>query len=61
MVGCPLGLLQLVIYCKYRKGGIAEKPNKWDIEKNINDKTKELQPVTNGQINSNAKLDTSHH
>ncbi|KAM6586642.1 hypothetical protein CsatA_009247 [Cannabis sativa] len=48
MLGCPLGFLQLVLYCIYRKNkGVIEEPLKWDIEKNDNDKTKQLQPVLN--------------
>ncbi|PON50103.1 SWEET sugar transporter [Parasponia andersonii] len=44
LVGCPLGILQLVLYCNYRKKGIIEEPMKWDPEKN-DDKTEQLQPV----------------
>ncbi|KAF4380457.1 hypothetical protein F8388_024750 [Cannabis sativa] len=48
MLGCPLGFLQLVLYCIYRKNkGVIEEPLKWDIEKNDNDKTKQLQPALN--------------
>nr|WNV59954.1 SWEET3 protein [Betula platyphylla] len=46
LVGCPLGFLQLMLYCKYRKRGIIEEPNKWDLEKN-DDKSKQLQLVIN--------------
>ncbi|KAJ4705880.1 Bidirectional sugar transporter SWEET [Melia azedarach] len=34
LVGSPLGILQLVLYCKYRKRGVIEEPNKWDLEQN---------------------------
>ncbi|KAJ6672802.1 RAG1-ACTIVATING PROTEIN 1 [Salix viminalis] len=34
LVGSPLGIVQLVLYCKYRKTGIMEAPHKWDLEKN---------------------------
>lgn len=44
LVGCPLGLLQLVLYCMYRKKGIVEEPMKRDPEKN-DDKAKQLQAV----------------
>lgn len=54
LVGCPLGILQLVLYCKYRKKGIIEEPMKWDPEKN-DDKTKQLQPV-NDDNTINGKL-----
>ncbi|TKY74125.1 Bidirectional sugar transporter SWEET3b [Spatholobus suberectus] len=32
-IGTPLGILQLVLYCKYRKGSAVEEPNKGDPEK----------------------------
>ncbi|KAG5019176.1 hypothetical protein JHK87_015031 [Glycine soja] len=32
-VGTPLGILQLVLYCKYRKGSVVEDPSKGDLEK----------------------------
>ncbi|XP_073031935.1 bidirectional sugar transporter SWEET3b isoform X1 [Primulina eburnea] len=34
LVGSPLGILQLLLYCKYRKVGITEEPKEWDLEKN---------------------------
>ncbi|KAG2709709.1 hypothetical protein I3760_05G253900 [Carya illinoinensis] len=46
LVGCPLGILQLILYCKYRKRGIMEEPNKWDLE-NKDEKSKHLQLATN--------------
>ncbi|XP_031394600.1 bidirectional sugar transporter SWEET3 [Punica granatum] len=34
LVGSPLGILQLVLYCKYRKrGGVMQESGKWDVEK----------------------------
>ncbi|KAL3521616.1 hypothetical protein ACH5RR_019765 [Cinchona calisaya] len=37
LVGSPLGIFQLLLYCKYRKNGIMEEPFKWpDVEKNGN-------------------------
>ncbi|KZV43923.1 hypothetical protein F511_33601 [Dorcoceras hygrometricum] len=33
LVGSPLGILQLLLYCKYRKVGITE-PKEWELEKN---------------------------
>ncbi|KAJ8753065.1 hypothetical protein K2173_011833 [Erythroxylum novogranatense] len=33
IMGSILGVLQLALYFKYRKRGIKEEPNKWDIEK----------------------------
>ncbi|KAI9160956.1 hypothetical protein LWI28_013092 [Acer negundo] len=50
IVATPLGLLQLVLYCKYRKSGVTEESNKWDIEQNT-EKSKELQLVTNNNTN----------
>ncbi|CAH2068857.1 unnamed protein product [Thlaspi arvense] len=42
MVGCPLGVLQLLLYCKYRKKGVMEEEHKsWDVEKNNGEKTKQ--------------------
>lgn len=36
LVGSPLGILQLVLYCKYRKrGGVMEDPNNRDEEKSV--------------------------
>nr|QHT64204.1 sugar efflux transporter 3a [Litchi chinensis] len=51
IIATPLGLLQLIVYCKYRKRGIMEEPNKWDIEQN-DEKTKQLQLVTGNNINN---------
>ncbi|XP_073131350.1 bidirectional sugar transporter SWEET3 [Henckelia pumila] len=34
LVGSPLGILQLLLYCKYRNVGITEEPKEWDLEKN---------------------------
>lgn len=35
LVGTPLCILQLILYCKYRKNPIKEKPQKWpDLEYN---------------------------
>ncbi|KAK2654087.1 hypothetical protein Ddye_013943 [Dipteronia dyeriana] len=50
IVATPLGLLQLVLYCKYRKSGVTEEPNIWDIEQNT-EKSKQLQLVTNNDTN----------
>ncbi|PIN27140.1 Multitransmembrane protein [Handroanthus impetiginosus] len=34
LVGSPLGIVQLVLYCIYRKSGTKlEQPQKWDLEK----------------------------
>ncbi|KAE8736407.1 Bidirectional sugar transporter SWEET3 [Hibiscus syriacus] len=53
LVGLPLGLLQLGLYCKYRKREIIEEePCKWDLEQNNNqEKPKHMQLVTNENIN----------
>ncbi|KAH7557754.1 hypothetical protein JRO89_XS11G0213900 [Xanthoceras sorbifolium] len=50
IAAAPLGLLQLIVYCKYRKRGIMEEPNKWDIEKK-EEKSKQLQLVTDNNTN----------
>uniref|UniRef100_A0A6N2KFX7 Bidirectional sugar transporter SWEET n=1 Tax=Salix viminalis TaxID=40686 RepID=A0A6N2KFX7_SALVM len=50
LVGSPLGIVQLVLYCKYRKTGIMEAPHKWDLEKN-EEKSKKLQLVINDSTN----------
>ncbi|KAK4480712.1 hypothetical protein RD792_013794 [Penstemon davidsonii] len=34
LVGSPLGILQLFLYCKYRTRESMEEPQKWDTEKN---------------------------
>nr|XP_021592800.1 bidirectional sugar transporter SWEET3 [Manihot esculenta]OAY30286.1 hypothetical protein MANES_14G018300v8 [Manihot esculenta] len=49
-LGAPLGILQLLLYCKYRKRGVMEEPQKWDVEKN-EDKSKQLQLVVNDDTN----------
>lgn len=49
-VGGPLGILQLVLYWKYRKSGIIKEPNKWDLEKN-GENSKKLQLAINNDIN----------
>lgn len=49
-VASPLGILQIVLYCKYRKRGIVEEPNKWDLEKN-EENSKKLQLAINNDIN----------
>ncbi|XVF53440.1 hypothetical protein PTKIN_Ptkin05aG0099600 [Pterospermum kingtungense] len=52
LVGLPLGILQLGLYCKYRKSGITEAPIKWDLEQNNNqEKAKQMQLVTDENIN----------
>lgn len=33
VVGCPLGALQLVVYCKYRNRVMEEPKEEWDVEK----------------------------
>ncbi|KAL7106960.1 hypothetical protein ACP275_06G024300 [Erythranthe tilingii] len=42
LVGSPLGMLQLVLYCVYRKRGtnnhVEQRPQKWDVE-NYSDNT----------------------
>ncbi|CAA3013182.1 bidirectional sugar transporter SWEET3-like isoform X2 [Olea europaea var. sylvestris] len=41
LVGTPLGILQLLLYCKYKKTGvIEEKPQKWELE-SCSDKSKQ--------------------
>ncbi|KAJ8753041.1 hypothetical protein K2173_011809 [Erythroxylum novogranatense] len=45
IVGSILGVLQLALYFKYRKRGMKEEPNKWDIEKNEEKSQVELQIV----------------
>ncbi|KAI3458033.1 hypothetical protein Pfo_014696 [Paulownia fortunei] len=36
LVGSPLGILQLLLYCMYRKSGTMEQPQKWDLESDCN-------------------------
>lgn len=50
LVGCPLSILQLVLYCKYRNKGTVEKPKKWDLEKD-SEKSNQLQLVVNHSTN----------
>ncbi|KAJ9164274.1 hypothetical protein P3X46_023873 [Hevea brasiliensis] len=49
-LGAPLGILQLLLYCKYRKRGVMEEPQKWDLEKN-EEISKQLQLVVNEDTN----------
>ncbi|KAK4571324.1 hypothetical protein RGQ29_029930 [Quercus rubra] len=49
-LGSPFGFLQLVLYFKYRKGGVVEEPKKWDLEKD-GEKSKHLQPAINDSTN----------
>ncbi|KAJ8752995.1 hypothetical protein K2173_008730 [Erythroxylum novogranatense] len=44
IVGIILSIIQLALYFKYRKRGIKEEPNKWDIEKSEDKSKVELQP-----------------
>ncbi|XP_042035697.1 bidirectional sugar transporter SWEET3b-like [Salvia splendens] len=32
LVGSPLGILQLILYCIYRKRGSVKQPQKWDLK-----------------------------
>lgn len=45
LVGIFLGILQLMVYWKYKERGIVEDTNKWDQEKN-QDKPKQMQQLT---------------
>ncbi|KAK7353325.1 hypothetical protein VNO80_18770 [Phaseolus coccineus] len=38
VLGTPLSILQLVLYCRYRKGSVAEEPSKGDQEKGNSEK-----------------------
>ncbi|KAG6745632.1 hypothetical protein POTOM_050130 [Populus tomentosa] len=51
LVGIPLWILQLVLYCKYRKRGIKEESHKWDLEIRNEEKSKQLQLVINDSNN----------
>ncbi|XP_030532459.1 bidirectional sugar transporter SWEET3b isoform X2 [Rhodamnia argentea] len=51
LVGSPLGALQLILYCKYRKRGVMDEPSKWDLENNGDqDKSKQSQLAVNDHI-----------
>lgn len=45
VVGCPMSILQLVLYCKYRKGRVMEETNKWDLEQNDQEQPKQVQLI----------------
>lgn len=46
-----MGVLQLILYCKYRKRGVVEEPSKWDVENNgDHDRSKQLQLVVNDHV-----------
>ncbi|WCJ36796.1 Bidirectional sugar transporter SWEET3 [Euphorbia peplus] len=49
-VGVPLGILQLLLYFKYKNKGVTEEPKKWDVEKN-EEKSKQMQLVINENTN----------
>ncbi|KAK6262450.1 hypothetical protein QUC31_008266 [Theobroma cacao] len=59
LVGCPIGVLQLVLHCKYRKRGIMEEPSKWDLEQNSQEKPKQMQFVMNENINEKELKNTA--
>ncbi|XP_021291822.1 bidirectional sugar transporter SWEET3 [Herrania umbratica] len=59
LVGCPIGVLQLVLHCKYRKRGIMEEPSKWDLEQNSQEKPKQMQLVMNENINEKELKNTA--
>ncbi|KAL6132123.1 hypothetical protein ACLB2K_070494 [Fragaria x ananassa] len=46
LVGSPLGIFQLLLYCKYRKRAVKTmgSPNEWNLEEN-DEKSKQLQIV----------------
>ncbi|XP_050224399.1 bidirectional sugar transporter SWEET3 [Mercurialis annua] len=49
-LGVPFGILQLVLYIIYRKKSVMEEPKNWDLEKNNEDKSKQLQlPADSGK------------
>ncbi|XP_043709934.1 bidirectional sugar transporter SWEET3b-like [Telopea speciosissima] len=51
LIGSPLGLFQLILYCIYRKKGVIEEPSKKDIETNgVEHKPQTLINGTNGKI-----------
>ncbi|GAV66228.1 MtN3_slv domain-containing protein [Cephalotus follicularis] len=54
LVGSPLGILQLILYFKYRKREIMEEPSKWDLEKH-EEISKQLQVVAYNNENTNDK------
>ncbi|KAL1552768.1 Bidirectional sugar transporter sweet3, variant 2 [Salvia divinorum] len=43
LVGSPLGILQLCLYCIYRKRGSEKQPQKWDLETHCNKSDQHLQ------------------
>ncbi|XP_042480603.1 bidirectional sugar transporter SWEET3b-like isoform X2 [Macadamia integrifolia] len=48
LIGCPLGIFQLMLYFMYRKKGIKAEPIKMDIESNGSVELKTPQPAING-------------
>ncbi|XP_042506505.1 bidirectional sugar transporter SWEET3-like [Macadamia integrifolia] len=51
LLGSPLGIFQLILYCIYRKKGIIEEPSKMDIETNgVEHKPLTMINGTNGKI-----------
>lgn len=55
LVGSPLGILQLALYCKYRKRGFMEEPNKWDLEQNGQEKPMQIQVMMKDKINEKSE------
>ncbi|CAI9092509.1 OLC1v1027765C1 [Oldenlandia corymbosa var. corymbosa] len=54
VVGCPLGIFQLLLYCKYRNNGLVEKPSAvWDIEKDGDEKITAQMHFHEKVVNSN--------
>ncbi|KAB1204984.1 Bidirectional sugar transporter SWEET3 [Morella rubra] len=50
LVATPLSILQLILYCKYRKREIIEEANKLDLEQS-DEKSKQLQLASDVSIN----------
>ncbi|GAB2214245.1 hypothetical protein Droror1_Dr00018586 [Drosera rotundifolia] len=50
LVGCPLGIVQLVLYCIYNRKEIMEEKDQWDLEKNVDDFGKDIDDLKPKQI-----------
>ncbi|GLT35832.1 hypothetical protein SLA2020_102500 [Shorea laevis] len=55
LVGIPLSIFQLVLYCKYRGGRIMEEPNECNLEQNDQEKSNEVMPATTNNINGRSQ------
>ncbi|GKV31292.1 hypothetical protein SLEP1_g39999 [Rubroshorea leprosula] len=55
LVGSPLSIFQLVLYCKYRGRQIMEEPNECDLEQNDQEKSNQVMLATNNNFSGKSQ------